>query len=159
MRTSGIRLSMKSPCREHPGFVCSDAARRYLRGLLTEEGVRTRYALAGTLRAVVLISVLISGLCHADACPVGSPILDDDVAAMVCAVRQSEQWIHSVDSLYLRIESVWTKPCACGADVGAGPRACPDGTTQTQAAVPTAKGLLEYASTRTACDSWTISRI
>jgi hypothetical protein len=81
-------------------------------------------------------------LCRADACPVGECLAADvDAAAMVRAVRESEQWIHHVDSLYLRIESSWTTPCACdAAAVGAGPRACPDGTSQT-----TAKGLLEYA--------------
>ena len=68
---------------------------------------------------------------------------------MVRAVRESEQWIHQVDSLFLRMESVWTSPCACGAVVGAGPRACPDGSSnQPQASNPTSKGLLEYAFDR-----------
>jgi len=40
---------------------------------------------------------------------VGNCLVPDiDVAAMVKAVRASEQWIHQVDSLVLRIESVWS---------------------------------------------------
>jgi hypothetical protein len=63
-----------------------------------------------------------------------------DAAAMVKAIRESEQWIHQVDSLLLRMESVWSRPCA---GVGAGPRACPD-PGQPQGIAP-AKGSLEYA--------------
>ncbi len=97
-----------------------------------------------TRRVLTAIAMLIAaGVCArswADACSgAGNSIADVDAAAMVRAVRQSEQWIHHVDSLHLRLESVWTTPCACDAAAGAG---------QPQAAAPTAKGLLEYAFDR-----------
>jgi hypothetical protein len=94
-----------------------------------------------TQRILMTIAMLTStAACDrswADACPVGGlSSIDVDAAAMVRAVRQSEQWIHHVDSLHLRLESVWTSRCACDAAAKAG---------QPQAATPTAKGSLEYA--------------
>jgi hypothetical protein len=160
MRTLRIDLSVGSFCRGGSVRVRSGAARGHLRSPRADKAKR-RYALAGTLQAAMLISVLISGgilsLCRADACPAGAcSIAQVDAAAMVRAVRESEQWIHRVDSLYLRIESVWAAPCACDTAVGAGPRACPPGTDmarggvqtqgegQPQGVAPT-RGLLEYA--------------
>ena len=105
------------------------------------------------LTAVVLVSIGTWSRCWADAYPVvGCPMVDVDAAATVRAVRQSEQWIHQVDSLLLRMESVWTSPCADDA-VGAGPRACPDGSDTAQGAgqpreVAPTRGLLEYAFDR-----------
>lgn len=85
----------------------------------------------------MLTSTAVGARSWADACPVGGlSSIDIDAAAMVRAVRQSEQWIHDVDSLHLRLESVWTSSCACDAGAEAG---------QPQAVVPTAKGSLEYA--------------
>ncbi|MGE5295773.1 MAG: TlpA disulfide reductase family protein [Solirubrobacterales bacterium] len=72
----------------------------------------------------MLVSTAIVSLCRADACPVGASVLDDNAAAMVRAIRQSEQWIHQVDNLHLRLESVWT---------------------QMQPSPATSAGLLEYA--------------
>jgi hypothetical protein len=84
-----------------------------------------------TLTIAILISMGVCSRSWADACPVaGCSLVDVDAAAMVRAVRGSEQWIHQVESLFLRMESVWTSPCACG---GAG------------ADASTSKGLLEYA--------------
>jgi len=142
MKMLWIVPSTGSPCGGHS--VRSDAVRRYL---LSPSGCTTegRYALTGTLQTVTLsvviwISIGACCQCWADVCPVGNgSMLDVDAAAMVKAVRESEQWIHRVDSLQLRIESVWS---SSSAGVGAGSRACPGDSGQPQGA---AEGLLEYA--------------
>ncbi len=66
-----------------------------------------------------------------------------DAAALVQAVRDSERWIHEVDSLVLRIESVWARAAAeqsSEADSEGDPASCGCGPLAT-----TSRGLLEYA--------------
>lgn len=66
-----------------------------------------------------------------------------DAAALVQAVRGSERWIHEVDSLSLRIESVWARAAAeqsSEPSSGGEPASCGCGPLAT-----TSRGLLEYA--------------
>jgi len=111
----------------------------------------------GTAVVAIVMSMWVSSLVRADACPanaggpLGGPayvaqVPGVDAAALVRSVRESERWIHQVDSFYLRLESVWASR---DTDlVGAGPRARPDGSGQPQGVAPTSKGLLEYAFDR-----------
>jgi hypothetical protein len=67
-----------------------------------------------------LVSAGASSQVRADACPANAgrlrsspdcipPLPGVDAAALVRAVRESERWIHQVDSLVLRVESVWAR--------------------------------------------------
>jgi hypothetical protein len=67
-----------------------------------------------------------------------------DAAALVRAVRESENWIHEVNSLYLRIENKWTTtPEAMAADAEA--KKSLQGGAQRARPMPSAVGTLECA--------------
>ncbi len=85
-------------------------------------------------------------------CPAKS---DPDPADLVRAVRESENWVHNVDSLLIRIESTWIKtPTEAGA-VAVGCSSSTESGDKCSVAVPqprqiaqvgrVAKGILEYA--------------
>jgi len=82
-------------------------------------------------------------------CPAKS---DPDPADLVRAVRESENWMHNIDSLLIRIESTWTKTaasvvadrCSCVESDDKCPVPAPK-TTQTSQTGCVAKGILEYA--------------
>jgi hypothetical protein len=103
---------------------------------------------------VVLTALGVPAVAFPDECPanagglLGGPayvpeLPGVDAAALVRAVRESERWVHQVDSLVLRVESVWARSPA--GLVRAGPRARPDDAGQPRGVAPTEKGLLEYA--------------
>ncbi len=74
---------------------------------------------------------------------------EPDAAELVRTVRENENWIHDVQSLYLRFESKWTRVpgqhITVGAELGA---ECPEGC-DTEAKLPqlqsATEGILEYA--------------
>ena len=80
---------------------------------------------------------------------------DPDPAALVRAVRESENWIHNVDSLLIRIESTWTKTATGSAAVAVGCSSSTASGDKCSAPVPQpsqipqagrpAKEILEYA--------------
>ena len=57
-----------------------------------------------TIKATFVLAVLLGPVLYAQELP-DAP----SAAALVRAVRQSENWIHDVNSFYVRIESTWTK--------------------------------------------------
>ena len=92
---------------------------------------------------------------------------DPDPAALVRAVRESENWIHNVDSLLIRIASTWTAESgsvnppyvrrigdgsllcdSCAkhpqAPLEAATLPCPESTAESTPTRPTSKGILEY---------------
>jgi len=79
---------------------------------------------------------------------------DPGAAELVRAVRESENWIHNIDSLAIRIESTWTKTTAGSGVVAAGCSISTETgekcsvpapkTTQTSQAGRVVKGILEY---------------
>ena len=137
MRMLGIRLSTKSPSRRHPArdSVRSDDVRRF-----SSMGVPPM-----SIRGILPL--------HFHGQDARGTHGRDGRATMPVRAH-SEEWTHQVDSLVLRMESVWTVPCTCDA-VGAGPRARPEGSdtaqgaTQAQGAgqprgvAPTSRGCLE----------------
>jgi hypothetical protein len=68
---------------------------------------------------------------------------EPDAATLVQAVRKSENWIHEVDSLYIRIESKWTTtPEGIAAEAKQEERS--GGRIQSASPQPSPVGILEY---------------
>ncbi|MBN2180503.1 MAG: redoxin domain-containing protein [Sedimentisphaerales bacterium] len=74
---------------------------------------------------------------------------EQNAAELVRAVRESENWIHGVQSLYLRFESKWTRTQGQNLTVGAeSGEQCPDGCSPAEKLPqlqPSTEGILEYA--------------
>ena len=74
---------------------------------------------------------------------------EPDAAELISTVRESENWIHDIQSLYLRFESKWTRFPGEHLMVGAEMKEqCPDGcgtTGESPQLQPATEGILEYA--------------
>jgi hypothetical protein len=82
-------------------------------------------------------------------CAAGAVDNEPDAAELVRAVRESENWIHNIDSLYIRIESTWTRTSEAIAaqrallrELSSNPN--PE-LNQIPEMKPVSKGTLEYA--------------